>query len=266
MSKKKLLIYPLLIISACLLVFANACEKDDDSDDDNGNGNDTIDYDITYGSVTDIDGNDYKTIVIGGQEWMAENLRVTRYNNGDSIPTGLDNSEWGNTLSGAYAIWDQDTAMYDAYGALYNWYAVDDSRNICPSGWHVPSNYEWDQLSDYLVNEYNVITGNNVGNKLKSCRQDGSPLGDDCDTSKHPRWSGHSDYYGTDNFGFSALPGGMRESNGQYNAIGFMGAWWTTNEITGDKGIAKSMSYDSGDIQSGDPHKAAGICIRCIKD
>ncbi len=118
--------------------------------------------DGTTGTITDIDGNTYNTTFIGGNEWMAENLRVTKYNNDDAIPTGLSNAYWFNTTQGAYAIYphgsinglDSDAEVVAAYGKLYNWHAVDDERGLCPAGWSVPGDDDWTQLVDYLMDEY----------------------------------------------------------------------------------------------------------------
>ncbi len=149
---------------------------------------------------------------------------------------------------------------------LYNWYAVNDSGNICPSGWHIPSDYEWEYLSEYLIDNYDVITSKNVADYLKSCRQDGSPLGGNCDTQEHPRWRGHDTHYGRDEFGFSALPGGMREANGDYVAVGYAGFFWSANEITNDEAIGFGFLYDSGKLEMGSDVYNTGFCIRCIKD
>ena len=99
-----------------------------------------------YSTVTDIDGNVYQTVQIGHQVWMTENLKVTNYKNGDSIPTGLDNSSWSSTAEGAYAVYDNDSAIAEIYGNLYNWYAIDDERGVCPDGYHVPSDTDWKKL------------------------------------------------------------------------------------------------------------------------
>ncbi len=105
------------------------------------------------GLCIDIDGNQYETIQIGNQEWMAENLKVTHYNNGDAIPTGYSNSEWADldeTETGAYAIYDDDPLNAEIYDYLYNWYAVDDDRGVCPEGWHVPTDDEFKELEMFL--------------------------------------------------------------------------------------------------------------------
>lgn len=267
MRLKKFLIHPALIISTCFLILGYGCEKDNDSNDNESvDENGTIEYEISYDSVSDIEGNQYKTIVIGQQEWMAEDLKVTKYSNGDTILTGLNDVRWDTTKKGAYAIYDDKEERLEQYGALYNWYVIDDPRSICPDGWHVPSVYEWSVLTDYLENNYDAITSKNIGDKLKSCRQDGTPLGGDCDTREHPKWVGDDTHYGTDDFGFSALPGGLRESGGGYEGIGFIGLWWSSTEATGTEAFGMYMLNESGQFEEGGDRKNDGICIRCIKD
>ncbi len=227
------------------------------------------------GTVTDIDGNEYKTVTIGGKEWMAENLRTTTYNDGTEIPSGLSDGEWAETDEGAYAVHpyadvegiDSEAEMIDAYGKVYNWYAVVDTRDLCPEGWRVPSEYEWTQLTDYLIDNYDDITSSNLGNKLKSCRQDGSPLGGECDTREHPRWNGHSTHYGTDDFGFSALPAGIREDDGHFpHNIGFFAACWTATGVGAEYAYVRSVLYDSGSFDDGGTERETGLSVRCVRD
>lgn len=227
------------------------------------------------GTVTDIDGNEYKTVTIGGKEWMAENLRTTKYNDGTEIPSGLSDNDWAETSEGAYAVHphadvegiDSEAEMADAYGKAYNWYAVVDAKDLCPEGWHVPSEYEWTQFTDYLLDDYDDITSSNLGNKLKSCRQDGSPLGGECDTREHPRWNGHGTHYGTDDFGFSALPAGIREDNGAFaDNIGFFAAWWTATGVGEEYAFVRSVIHDSGSFSDGGTEREAGLSIRCVRD
>ncbi len=243
---------------------------------------DNDDPDIIYGDgVTDIDGNEYVTVVIGNQEWMAENLRVTRYNNGDNIPTGLSNTNWKNTTEGAYAIYDHNAywtdginspeEMVEAYGKLYNWYAVDDPRGLCPEGWHVPSDAEWTELVNYVVSQGypNVYDNpNGAGNALKSCRQVGSPLGGDCDTSEHPRWSSYQTYYhyGFDEFGFSALPGGHRKPDGSFTLIGSGGYWWSSTEGSSTHARSRTLIHWSGKVFRTYYYKTHGFSLRCVRD
>ncbi len=110
-------------------------------------------------SVTDIDGNIYETVQIGEQVWMAENLKVTHYNDGSEIPTEYSNSEWENLSTGAYAVYDDNESNADTYGYLYNWYAVDDSRGVCPTHWHVPSDDEWKELEMFLGMSQEEVDG-----------------------------------------------------------------------------------------------------------
>ncbi len=117
-----------------------------------------INYNITYaenigytkGSVVDIDGNKYITFKIGRQEWMAENLKVSRYNNGDPIKNITDYDEWNFTTSGAWAFYENNKNYNDYYGKLYNWYSIKDPRGLAPKGWHVPSKNEWEEFVKYL--------------------------------------------------------------------------------------------------------------------
>ena len=231
-----------------------------------------------YGNgVTDINGNAYVTIIIGEQEWMAENLRVTRYNNSDDIPTGLSNAEWENTASGAYAIYphgsidglNSDAEVVAAYGKLYNWYAVDDSRGLCPEGWSVPSDADWTALVDCVVsqgfpNELNNPNG--AANALKSCRQLYSPLGGDCTTSTHPHWNYYGTYHGFDEFGFSALPGGVRFPNGSFYYLGTFGSWWSSTEYSSSRAWSRLMISGYGYVSRDGNSKRDGFSVRCLRD
>ncbi len=240
-------------------------------------------YEPEPGTVTDIDGNVYQTVIIGDQEWMAENLRVTRYNNEDDIPTGLSDTEWENATDGAYTLYphdggyteddvegiNSDEEMVEAHGKLYNWYAVDDPRGLCPEGWHVPSDADWTQLVDYVVDQgypQECDNPNGAGNALKSCRQVNSPLGRDCDTSEHPRWNANETHYGFDEFGFSAVPGGGLDTGGLYYGIGGGGYWWSSTEASSSSAWARYMGRGYGDVLRGSNGKRDGFSVRCIRD
>ncbi len=229
--------------------------------------------------LKDIDGNFYKSVLIGDQEWMAENLRVTRYNNEDDIPQGLSNQDWQNTEGGAYTIYDHSALNTDgintpeemvaAYGKLYNWYAVDDNRGVCPEGWSVPSDDDWSQLVDYVVAQgypNESANPNGVGNALKSCRQVGHLDGGDCDTSEHPRWHSDDTHHGFDEFGFSALPGGNRLSNGSFVWVGLYGTWWSATESSGSDAWSRFMFSYYGFVFRNSSIKTDGYSVRCIKD
>ena len=255
-KKNHLIIYSLFFIGLiCIFVVIRKKDKDN-----------------KFGSLTDIDGNHYKTVVIGNQVWMAEKLRTTTYNDGTPISGGLSNKEWQNTTSGAYSIYphadingiNSDKEMLEAYGALYNWYAVE-TGNLCPAGWRVPSDKEWIELTNFLITRFQKITLDNVGNSLKSCRQVDSPLEGECDTNDHPRWKSDDIHYGTDDFGFSALPGGYRSNTGNFRAFGD-GRWWTSTEYTNITGHARFMGPAYGGVFHNNYYKQVGLSVRCIKD
>ncbi len=244
------------------MLFAFGC-----SDDDTKPG---------YGTVTDIDGNVYQKVRIGDQIWMAENLRVTRYHNGNFIPTDLNNTQWEETTEGAFAIYPPDRIpglntnekVLEAYGALYNWYAVNTAK-LCPEGWSVPSHDEFIQLVDYVVSQgYPNDWGNpnGAGHALKSCRQVNSPLGGDCDTPEHPRWKWHRTNYGFDEFGFSALPGGQRLPNAVYEGIGGIGHWWTSSEGSATAAWGRYLGSYGGSMMRSGYNKRHGFSVRCRRD
>ena len=220
-------------------------------------------------TVIDVDGNVYPTVIIGDQEWMAENLRVSRYNNLEPILTDLDNTEWEETMQGAYSVYSNFEEEVETYGKLYNWYAVDDERGLCPAGWRVASNEDWTELVDYVVEQgfvHHAHQANSVANALKSCRQVDSPFGDDCDTSEHPRWASDEVHNGFDEFGFSALPGGTRLRTGTYRNVGGIGFWWTSSELSETRAIQRNIAYTMGHVVLFNDMKTAGFSVRCVRD
>jgi len=141
-------------------------------------------------TVTDIDGNVYPTLVIGEQEWMAENLRVTRYRNGDLLLFDQPFNIWQVSSEGLWAYYDNNPENGAVYGKLYNWNAVANAKGLCPVGWRVPSDNDWQQLVEFVdPNEWG--NNNTLGTKLKSRRQVDSPLGSPWNTNEHPRWDSH---------------------------------------------------------------------------
>jgi len=201
------------------------------------------------GTVTDIDGNLYHTISIGTQVWMVENLKVTRFNKGDSIPEVTDDNEWSTLKKGAYCNYDKDPANATTYGRLYNWYVVGDTRNVCPSGWHVPTDTEWQILIDHLGGA--IIAGGKL--KATGTLETGSGL-----------W--HSPNTGaTNESGFSAVPGGFRNLNGSFTNISSNACYWSS---TADqtKAWEREMSYKYGNVDRYAENKENGYSIRCLKD
>jgi len=208
-------------------------------------------------TITDIDGNVYRTVKIGEQWWMAENLRVTRYRNGDAIPTNFSDDEWRSTRYGAYAIYphslvdgiNSDAEMVAAYGKLYNWFAVDDSRGLCPPGWHVPSVTDWMTLTNYL-------DGISIaGGKMKSTRTE---------PEAHPRWNSPN-RQATNESGFSGLPGGGRYDDG-FGYLGEYGSWWSSSETYLWHAWRRIVGYDRGDVGWYFVNQKIGFSVRCRRN
>ena len=210
---------------------------------------------ISYGLVIGNDGNEYQTVIIGSQEWMAENLRTTTYSNGDSIPNITSTAQWyDNLTSGAWAHYNNDSQYEIPYGKLYNWYAVNDSRNACPTGWHVPSEAETEVLRDYLGG-FQVAGGKMKTTDVGLLGSWASPNVDASNTS-----------------GFSGVPGGLRAGDGD-RSMGESGKWWTSTAYDGgvinptvDRAIGFSLSADTGEMLGLNGTQAGGISVRCVKD
>jgi uncharacterized protein (TIGR02145 family) len=244
-KKFRLSLQTLLII----LVLFYGCKKDEPLITPNlYNGKSTAVFNssLAYGSLTDQGGNVYKTITIGTQTWMAENLRTTTYRNGDSIAHVTDNAIWANLTTGAYCNFDntiKDT-MIATYGRLYNWYAVNDDRNIAPVGWHVPTYEEWLVLVNYLGND------TTSGGKMKEVG-----LTHWMDPNK-----------GADNSsGFTSLPGSMR-GPGVFYSLGETSDFWSSSQY--DSGWAFGCNNGSANTYAfcGASEKYCGFSVRCIKD
>jgi uncharacterized protein (TIGR02145 family) len=207
--------------------------------------------------ATDIDGNFYPSIIINGQEWMQKNLAVSKYRNGDPIPTGLSNATWENTTSGAYAIYDNVAANNTTYGKLYNWYAVNDSRGLCPTGWHVPSDAEWTTLINHL--DPNAAGGdampNFAGGKMKSTGiiENGDGL-----------WFSPNEQ-ATNESGFSGLPGGYRDSG--TNDVHNFGFWWSSTEHNSSYAWYRQLFYDDSSVFRGNYYNMWWcFSVRCVRD
>ena len=212
-------------------------------------------------TVTDIEGNVYRTVQIGNQVWMAENLKTTKYRDGTPIDyPETDNTAWANNTTGAYAWYNNDIEWKDSYGALYNWHAVNSDKGLCPPGWHVPSDAEWTELVHFVVsqgypNQWNDPNG--AGNALKSTRTDPDP---------HPYWTSHSIHKGLDIFGFSALPGGSRHTDGSYYYLGYYGFWWSSSKNSSTTAWARYLGYFYGSVNRRYYNKGLGFSVRCVRD
>ncbi len=194
--------------------------------------------------VTDIDGNSYKTVQIGTQVWMAENLKTTKYNNGTEIPLVTGGTEWGALTTPAYCWYNNDAPTNkEIYGAFYNWYTIN-TGNLCPSGWHVPSDGEWTALTDYLGGE------SIAGGKLKE--------------TGTTHWTSPNTG-ATNESGFTALPGGHRYWDGTFDVIGMSCSWWSSTGNAG-YGWMRDMDYNLSSIRGGGVYKNYGYSVRCLQD
>jgi uncharacterized protein (TIGR02145 family) len=209
---------------------------------------------LDYGSVTDQDGNNYATIVINNQEWMAENLRTTVYSNGDPIPNVTGSSQWTDLTTGAWTYYNNDSQYDIPYGKLYNWYAVEDPRNVCPTGWHVPSDAEWSALINYLVPwaDGGSNTSNTAGRELKS--------------TGTQYWISPNNG-ATNESGFSGLPGGKRIDGGSFYDVGGYGYWWSSTEIYPYYNAwYRFLGHGVHSVQRFNNHKNYGFSVRCLRD
>jgi uncharacterized protein (TIGR02145 family) len=205
---------------AVFLLSLSACNKDDPEPV------------FERGTVIDFDGNIYKTVKIGSQEWMAENLYAKTFRTGTEISyIGRDTLAWMNHNAPAYSWYQDDERNRTSYGALYNWYTVQNQEGLCPDGWRVFTRHDWNKLLRYLMKRHRlkndpIDNPNAIGKMLKSCRQVNSPLAEGCKTDVHPRWNSHPVYYGTNDYEFAALPGGIRRDTGSFYGRGSYGLWW----------------------------------------
>lgn len=196
---------------------------------------------ISYGIVTDYEGNTYRTVTIGTQTWMAENLRSLKLNDGTVIPFLQDYNSWASAEAPGYCWFDSDSL---GYGALYNWYTVN-SGKLCPTGWHVPTDEEWTTLVTFLGG----VTL--AGNKLK-----------ETGTS---HWSPPNSGV-TNESGFTALPGGYRVTSGAFRNIRISGYWWTSTESLSTDAWYRSLNYNYSNIDRTGAGKKSGLSVRCIQD
>ncbi|MFH1891455.1 MAG: FISUMP domain-containing protein [Candidatus Zixiibacteriota bacterium] len=208
------------------------------------------------GTVTDIDENVYQTVRIGDQWWMAENLKVKRYRNGDPIRNVTENSTWSSLTTGAYCEYDNDPANVDMYGRLYNWYAVDDSRRIAPEGWHVPTDDEWKQLEMYLgMSQAEAdaigIRGTDEGGKLKEAGT----------THWNPPNTG-----ATNESGFTALPGGGRYDHGEFASMVYDADFWCSTEIYSSNAWMRTLRNSFSGVDRSNYNWRYGFAVRCLRD
>lgn len=219
----------LLTVTTCLLF--TMCSKKENPD-------------LT--TVEDIDGNVYNVVKIGNQYWMKENLKVSKYKNGDIVQNVESDISWEGLTVGARCYYDNDANNNTIYGTLYNWYAINDTRGLCPSGWHVPSDSEWRELFDFLGGLFTA------GGKMKSIN-----FWEDPNTGA------------TNESEFTALPGGGRdigEQGGGFESIASQSMWWGSDEKDDNLGYSFGLDKNSTNVGWYFYPKKAGFSCRCIKD
>jgi len=196
-------------------------------------------------TVLDIDSNGYRIQALGSQVWLAENLRVTRLNDGTPIPLVTDSTEWDSLTTMGYCWYNNnDSAHRIPYGALYNWHAVNTSK-LCPSGWHVPTNIEWDTLVSYLGGNYLA------GGMLKEIGT--------------THWKSPNTG-ATNETGFTALPAGIRANGKKFSNYGCSTYFWSATEFNKEKALNKILIYYNNTIYTDKNILNSGFSVRCMKD
>ena len=213
-------------------------------------------------SVKSTDDNPFREVKIGEQVWMAKDLDVVTYSNGDTIPQITDWKEWSETETGAWCYYANDIENNRIHGKLYNWYAVNDPRGLAPAGWHVPTDEEWHILEQYLgmvaadLNSYNFRGRQQcVGGSLKA-------------TGIYEEFTGFwksPNKMATDSVGFSAQPGGKRDPGGEFNQRNLKGYWWTSSNISHGS-LCRELLYSARSIARSPRPVNCGFSVRCVKD
>ena len=245
------------IFTLMLILFIISCTKDekDNNPDAQTNGKTTAVFNpnVSYGTLTDQEGNTYKTVVIGTQTWMAENLRTSKYRNGELIETTNPSTKDITSENSPKYQWTFDFNIGEnnlaTYGRMYTWYSATDSRNIAPSGWHVPTNRDWQTLYDYL--------GNKQSEKLRE--------------SGTIHWTSLNSN-ATNETGFTALPAAIRSIDGTFDKTDVYTMWWSSSDKVIED-MATGWSIDM-DLESNTPfsfngsnhYKKSGLYVRCVKD
>lgn len=239
--------------------------------------NNVTNTDIIYGTMSDIEGNIYKTVTIDGQTWMAENLKTTKYNDGTNIPNIKDNYEWYNLTTGAYCNYDNEESNAEIYGRLYNFYAVKTGK-IAPEGWRIPTTKDLTILKQYLIaNGYGLDAFNHIYTDFKEVYNILEFIAKSLSATGH--WE-LSSSFGTPGFytngnnctGFSALPSGIRsryfpEKYSSYDLIGEMGVWWLKEkDSTDNSAYCFYLEYDSPYLETSGWNANDGVSIRLIKN
>ena len=252
-------LFNLIFLFGVISVFGVSCSDDDDNNPGGGGGGGNNGAGVCTGgpsTVTDVDGNVYNVVTIGNQCWMKENLKVSKYRNGDPIPGNLSNAAWSSTTGGAQADYDNDPTNKAIYGKLYNWYAVADPRGLCPTGWHVPSDAEWNELVKFLDPGADTSFSTIAGGMLKATGtlQAGTGLWETPNTDA------------TNSSGFSGLPGGRRNDGGTYYGVGVDGSWWSSTQSSAAGAWYRYLYRNDGNVYRSNSYMRNGFSVRCVRD
>ncbi len=186
------------------------------------------------------------SVTIGTQVWMVKNLNVTHYRNGDNIPQVKDSAKWAKLTTGAWCWYNNDSATGAVYGKLYNWYAIHDPRGLAPTGWHIPGDSEWYEVSNFLG-----TNAKNAGGKMKEAGA--------------IHWL-DPNVNATNSSGFTALGGGYRDNLGQFAYINFLGYWWSSTENGTKYALCRRLVSYGGFMDRMTYEKQKGFSVRCVKD
>jgi uncharacterized protein (TIGR02145 family) len=263
MKKKTKFPIFLIIILGVAIFIGGSCKKDNSGAKTKVKPNDSTNKKtITYGSMSDQEGNIYKTLTIDQQTWMAENLKTTKYSDGNVIPNVTDTASWNHLTTGAQCTYKNTTNAdtINTYGRLYNWYTVNTNK-LCPTGWHVPGESEWTVLEDSLIaygfNYDSTTTGNKIAKSMASISG----------------WSTYSkigcvgnDEALNNSTGFTGLPAGGRLGGGNFGDFGVVNYLWSSTEMIETVAICRYLVYDRSDLATFDSYKVNGFSVRCVKN
>jgi len=210
-----------------IVISALGCEDDDTPE-------------VAYGKVTDVEGNVYKTVTIGTQVWMAEDLRVSKYNNGTAITLITDKNTWAGMTESAFCWFSNEKA----WGALYNWYAAN-TGILAPEGWHVATDDDWTALTDYLGG------AGAAGGKLKE--------------KSIERWA-IPNKGATNEVGFTSIPGGFRQIDGNFLLFGGGAYYWTSTGFDEFNAWERHIFWSETEVHREHFGKNCGFSVRCVKD
>ncbi len=207
-------------------------------------------------NLTDIDGNVYSSVINCGQTWMQQNLNVTHFNNGDLIPKVTDGANWSILTTPAWCWYNDDSVRYARYGRMYNWHAINDPRGLAPSGWHIATNFEWNQIAKCI--DVNADTS------CINCTQSSTAGGAMKETGTL-NWSSPN-AAATNSSGLTGLPGGGRRTDGGFSAINIHCNWWSATEVNPTNAFARNLLWNGGYLGSISVDKGYGFNVRCIKN